>query len=275
MGDLETAVVAESMLADWLQENKIVIAALTLGFVGLLGLQQRRKNEEQEMDDFFAKYGRDEETDDDLGENDVEDYWSRIGLERNAPWETNAFPAREESVAVLEAPQAKVVDAMFERREEEQPTKKRTSKSNNFLTAAVLCAFALLAGLAVMSPSGSAEKQAAKHVTKKIEDIQVGDRVEARNPDLAQESAEADINPATWRKIDLMMEDGSCRITLLRSLKWLEEEEAIVGGTIEMDLPELGVSGEAEVLSIGPCPPVKKGKGRVVTATYVHESGKV
>jgi hypothetical protein len=41
--------------------------------------------------------------------------------------------------------------------------------------------------------------------------------------------------------------------------------------TIHLELPEMGVSGEAEVLAVSPCPPVEPGVGRVVTGTFRKE----
>lgn len=65
--------------------------------------------------------------------------------------------------------------------------------------------------------------------------------------------------------------DGSeCHIGLLRSLDWIEKHGAHVGGAIFLDLPEIGVEGEADVLAIGPCPPLEEGEDRLVTGTFRH-----
>jgi hypothetical protein len=52
-------------------------------------------------------------------------------------------------------------------------------------------------------------------------------------------------------------------------------EEAEVGGTVEISVPECGIEGEAEVLAIGPCPPIPPGPGRVVTGVFRHESAEI
>jgi hypothetical protein len=50
----------------------------------------------------------------------------------------------------------------------------------------------------------------------------------------------------------------------------LEEQQAKVGGTVEIAVPECGIEGHAQVLAIGDCPPIMSGKGHVVTGTFRH-----
>ena len=52
-------------------------------------------------------------------------------------------------------------------------------------------------------------------------------------------------------------------------------ERELLGLTVQMDLPELGLTGEAFVLDIQTCPPIQDGDGKVVTATFHHSSGDV
>jgi hypothetical protein len=72
----------------------------------------------------------------------------------------------------------------------------------------------------------------------------------------------------------LIRADGTVtRVDLLRPTGW---EQLIAQGpdgrrTIHLELPEMGVSGEAEVLAVSPCPPVEPGVGRVVTGTFRNE----
>ena len=40
-------------------------------------------------------------------------------------------------------------------------------------------------------------------------------------------------------------------------------------------MPECGIDGDAEVLAIGPCPPVAPGRGSVVTGTFRHDNAAV
>ncbi len=64
-------------------------------------------------------------------------------------------------------------------------------------------------------------------------------------------------------------------VELLRDCAWLEDNHAHVGGTVWLNMPEMGVEGLAEVLAIEPCPPVEEGEGRLVTGTFRHTSGEV
>ncbi|MEX1027927.1 MAG: Hint domain-containing protein, partial [Candidatus Paceibacterota bacterium] len=48
------------------------------------------------------------------------------------------------------------------------------------------------------------------------------------------------------------------------------EGAELIGLTLEMDLPEMGVSGTAVVTDLRSCPTVKRGDGQVVTATFAH-----
>jgi hypothetical protein len=114
---------------------------------------------------------------------------------------------------------------------------------------------------------------------KAIQDVRVGDRVAADGPvvedddELAQE-----VEPATWRRLGLRAPktDGSfAEVELLRPQSWLAEQQGRVGGTVEFDVPECGISGQAEVLSIQACPPIKPGKGHVVTGTFKHTINRV
>ena len=51
--------------------------------------------------------------------------------------------------------------------------------------------------------------------------------------------------------------------------------DAHVGGTVWLNMPEMGVEGLAEVLAIEPCPPLEEGEGRLVTGTFRHTRGEV
>jgi len=103
-----------------------------------------------------------------------------------------------------------------------------------------------------------------------------GQRSFGINPDRTQvDETIPDVDPPTWRELRLRMVKASGKllwIDMLRSLEWLEEREARVGGTVWLELPEFGAVGEAEVLYLGPCPEIKPGRGSVITATFKHES---
>ena len=71
-----------------------------------------------------------------------------------------------------------------------------------------------------------------------------------------------------------MQKDDGLRlwVELLRSLDWIADYEAKVGGTIILDLEEMGAVGDALVTSIEPCPPIQRGTGAVITGLFRHET---
>ena len=108
---------------------------------------------------------------------------------------------------------------------------------------------------------------------KRIEDIQLGDRVAASNPH-REEVELVEPDEETWREVRLRLkkDDGGLHwINLLRPAEWLEIQEAQVGGEIFLDLPEMGAVGDAEVLEVLPCPKIDYGHGAVVTGQFRHE----
>jgi hypothetical protein len=119
-------------------------------------------------------------------------------------------------------------------------------------------------------------------VTQKISEVPVGQWVIAENPegesfdDLLFDD-EDDIDPADWRKITLAMikpDDTRLDIELLRPLWWIEDENAVVGQMLELDLAELGAAGAAEVLAIDPCPtlaPRPSPRHHLVTGKFRHQ----
>jgi hypothetical protein len=113
-------------------------------------------------------------------------------------------------------------------------------------------------------------------LTKPIEQIRPGERVLAHNPELTdEERSTPDPDPATWRLIELRLNtvDGQrIDVQFLRPIEWLRQLGARDGGTVELDLEELGAVGTAEVIRIAPCPPIDSGPGRVVTGTFRNQS---
>lgn len=118
-------------------------------------------------------------------------------------------------------------------------------------------------------------KLTAGVATRAIEDIRVGERVLARNPQISDEERKSwtDPDPAQLRHLKLTMPlpDGSeLKIDMLRPLDWLEAAEAAPGATIWLNLLEMGAEGEATVQSIRPCREFERGDGQIVTATFSH-----
>ena len=110
-----------------------------------------------------------------------------------------------------------------------------------------------------------------------IEQIRVGQRVPGESPLVGADERAAfeDPDPETWRTIELTMTKTSGEtlyVTLLRSLDWIEAEQAEIGGEVFLDLAELGASGMAHVHDITESPPIQPGPGSVVTGTFRHEA---
>ena len=61
----------------------------------------------------------------------------------------------------------------------------------------------------------------------------------------------------------------------LRPLTWLGETGCQPGRTMLYSLAEMGLAGTALVVSVGPCPPLEDGPGRVVLSTVTHFNGLV
>ncbi len=122
------------------------------------------------------------------------------------------------------------------------------------------------------SPAGGA-------VLRPIEQVRLGDRVPGENPAEGPDGRfGAEVEPASWRRVDLSCRkrDGTAAaVSLLRPAWWLEARGAEVGGTLMIAVPECGIDGDAEVLAIGPCPPVAPGRGSVVTGTFRHANAAV
>ncbi|MEP3478185.1 MAG: polymorphic toxin-type HINT domain-containing protein [Fuerstiella sp.] len=111
--------------------------------------------------------------------------------------------------------------------------------------------------------------------TQNIEDIRLGHRVVGTNPLRQQTQPASEIDPAKWRAVKLNMVQGDVEYNLafLRPLSWIEATGAKTGGSIHMELHEMGLDGQAEVISINPCPEIEPddGTGRnVVTGTMAH-----
>jgi hypothetical protein len=112
----------------------------------------------------------------------------------------------------------------------------------------------------------------------RIEDLQVGERIRSDAPteefDL---QFGTDIIRSDWRKVTLVApkRDGSSAdVVLLRPLQWLNDQQAEVGGTVFISVPECGIDGHANVLAIDPCPPIEPAGdlgGRIITGTFRHQ----
>ncbi|MBS0262750.1 MAG: hypothetical protein JSS02_12420, partial [Planctomycetes bacterium] len=169
----------------------------------------------------------------------------------------------------------------------EQPKPPQRSPNRWWLK---ICLFLAAACMTVswIAPTGSptaertaeasaAESRSARVVqsrVKPIEDIRLGERVAGRNP-IREQVEEFEPDPATWKHVRLhMLKDNgrSLWVELLRPNEWFEQSGVTVGGTIDLDLPEMAAQGPAEILYVGPCPEIATGDGTVVTGKFTHES---
>ena len=140
--------------------------------------------------------------------------------------------------------------------------------------------------------SGSAQQLAVHdiakpqpHAPQEVRSIPIGEydvafQVVAGNPTGEHDTEFGDtVDPPLWRVLTLIAKkkDGSLAdVRLLRPLWWLEEQHATVGGHVEIHVPECGIEGQAEVLAIEPCPPIKPRAGlRVVTGVFKHHASQV
>lgn len=90
-----------------------------------------------------------------------------------------------------------------------------------------------------------------------------------------------DITMPLWRSLDFEMpnSDGSIsELSVLRPLWWIEETGAKVGETIDLAMHEIGISGMAKVLKIGPCEVDSRENpknSQIVTGKIKHHNAEV
>lgn len=129
---------------------------------------------------------------------------------------------------------------------------------------------------AAATPATVAPDEAIQLVDRPIDAIRVGERVWGEIPDRdAVDHSLPEPEESSWRLLRLTMvkgDGGRLDVELLRPLAWIRGHQARVGATIDLDLPELGAAGPAEVLVVEPCPPIAPGPGQVVTGTFHHRS---
>ena len=99
-------------------------------------------------------------------------------------------------------------------------------------------------------------------------------------PRVSGEPDQTAVDPETWRVVSLRMPHDRhpgnyYEMELLQPPGWIARNGAAAGRWIDLSLPELGVSGMAQVLGIGPCPPIESGYGRVVLGTFTSVSSDV
>ena len=111
---------------------------------------------------------------------------------------------------------------------------------------------------------------------KPIEEIRVGDRVLTTD----NTADETEVDEATWFSVSVeaLNPDGSgdtLEITRLCSPQWVINNGCAPGASFHVELEEMKFAGMVSVTAMGPCPPIQKGQGRVVTMTVTHENSHV
>ena len=114
--------------------------------------------------------------------------------------------------------------------------------------------------------------------TTPIQQMRPGMRVLGRNPDRWDTQPVVEPDPVSWRLVSVRMEQQPGQFVLgqlLRPTSWIRQNGALPGAVIQLEIPEMHVAGDAEVLSIAECPPIRRGLGSVVTGTFQHVSNEV
>lgn len=107
-----------------------------------------------------------------------------------------------------------------------------------------------------------------------IEQLRLGDRVEAGNAQCANEHIAADAQTIRLEIPNPEQPQDIIRVELVRSRSWLAEQGLREGRTW-LELPEVGVSGWAHVVATGPAPREVPGQGCLVLMKVEHVASQV
>jgi RHS repeat-associated protein len=121
-----------------------------------------------------------------------------------------------------------------------------------------------VAGTLVATPKGEVP----------IEQLKLGDRVEAGNPRCADEHLADDTVTIGLEMSTPQQPSNVIRVELARPRPWLEER-GLRDGTAWLELPEVGISGWARVTTVGPAPREASGAGCLVLMTVEHLASEV
>jgi hypothetical protein len=156
-------------------------------------------------------------------------------------------------------------------------------KSHGFSRLILLVGLSLSALLFALprmdwSQAGTAQHASSKTSPVAIADVRLGQRVLAQGPETLSPDELAEPQQADCRllRLEMVKTDSSLlEVGLLRSTDWIQANEAVPGAVIDLDLPELGAVGGAQVLAIEPSPPLEEGAGCLVTGRFVHQAANV
>jgi len=107
-----------------------------------------------------------------------------------------------------------------------------------------------------------------------IEQLQLGDRVEAGNDRCVNEHIEPDAQTLRLDIPNPAQPQDIVHVELVRQRSWLAEQ-GLSSGQAWLELPEVGVSGWARVVGIGPAPKEKPGRGCLVLMRVRHVASEV
>jgi hypothetical protein len=107
-----------------------------------------------------------------------------------------------------------------------------------------------------------------------IEELRLGDRVLAGNPRCVDEHLAPDTVTVVLEVPHPLQPADIIRVELARPRAWLEQN-GLDGGRAWIDLPEVGVSGWASVVEVGPAPREQQGEGCLVAMTIEHVASEV
>ena len=107
-----------------------------------------------------------------------------------------------------------------------------------------------------------------------IEQLQLGDRVEAGNHRCQGEHIEPDAQTIGLEIPNPAQPQDIIHVELVRQRSWLTEQ-GLSSGQTWLDLPEVGVSGWARVVGIGPAPKETPGRGCLVLMRVSHVASQV
>jgi RHS repeat-associated protein len=107
-----------------------------------------------------------------------------------------------------------------------------------------------------------------------IEQLQLGDRVEAGNNRCQDEHIESDAQTISLEIPNPAQPQDIVHVELVRQRSWLTEQ-GLSSGQTWLELPEVGVSGWARIVGIGPAPKEKSGRGCLVLMRVSHVASQV
>lgn len=130
------------------------------------------------------------------------------------------------------------------------------------------------------TPTSVSSQTVPQRATRNIEDVRVGQKVWADNPEV-ETSSQTQVDPQTWKLLRLraesIWEDGTVddiHVETLQPPEWLAAHQVEVGAMVPLplDLVEMGLPENlmAKVLAIERCPAIESGPGRVVLTTVNH-----